>query len=546
MKTLLYRDEPVPLYEFYVPLTIRSKRRVVHSAGMKDVAQLSRRLVITGSAGMGKSTLLKHLFIDAIRTRTTIPIFIELRQLNNAQQDLVEFIVDTIQSNQVHIGKEYIEKGFESGKFTLMLDAYDELTIDLRENIRKSLFAFCTRYPQTPVIISSRPDDEFIAWQQFTEFSTQPLTRQQAVQLVTKLRFDPEVKKRFTEELVNSFYTDHESFASNPLLLTIMLITFSVNAAIPRKKHVFYEQVFQVLFNQHDATKEAGYRRQTATKMAVDDFQRVLAAFAVQTLIDHKLTFSRPSCIKYLATAKEMTGLTFEEEHFFTDLIKAVCLIVQDGIEFTYTHKQFQEYFTAEFINHTDPAMQKQLVSRSAPDLAPNDVLRLLFDMNPELVERLFILPGITKILKQVNYDGTVTDGCFVRFWQLQVKEIHWASGSMRFHTTGANILSFCSFVASCYNDRVAPPKPTKPTYEALKAVQTELQTIFSGEKEHVLSTKSLAEYPDLVRALKSYHLLGIDSLRYLVEVKGFIDARKTKRSNSLKHVLAARKAKPN
>ena len=66
----------------------------------------------------------------------------------------------------------------------------------------------------------------------------------------------------------------HESFASNPLLLNIMLLTYDNYADIPEKLHLFYSNAFETLYIKHDATK-GGYKREFKTKLSSDDFKRV-------------------------------------------------------------------------------------------------------------------------------------------------------------------------------------------------------------------------------------------------------------------------------
>lgn len=71
-----------------------------------------------------------------------------------------------------------------------------------------------------------------------------PLSRAQAVKLINIIEFDKAVKKKFLRKLKNDLYEKYQSFASRPLLLTMMLITFSYYAYISEKIHVFYDQYF--------------------------------------------------------------------------------------------------------------------------------------------------------------------------------------------------------------------------------------------------------------------------------------------------------------
>ena len=75
--------------------------------------------------------------------------------------------------------------------------------------------------------MTSRPIyDSFVSFSKFSVFDIKPLTKKQALALIDKLEFWDEIaKKSFMEALDNKLYYSHLQFASNPLLLTIMLMT---------------------------------------------------------------------------------------------------------------------------------------------------------------------------------------------------------------------------------------------------------------------------------------------------------------------------------
>ena len=66
---------------------------------------------------------------------------------------------------------------------------------------------------------------------------------------IKKLEFDEVVKDTFYKELDRTLYDKYESFASNPLLLNIMLLTFQKHASIPERLNDFYDEAFVTLFN---------------------------------------------------------------------------------------------------------------------------------------------------------------------------------------------------------------------------------------------------------------------------------------------------------
>ncbi len=63
-KSFLLRGEAVPLYNFYVPLHLGSHKQVFESPTLKEIQKISPFLIITGSAGCGKSMMMRHLLLQ--------------------------------------------------------------------------------------------------------------------------------------------------------------------------------------------------------------------------------------------------------------------------------------------------------------------------------------------------------------------------------------------------------------------------------------------------------------------------------------------------
>ncbi|MDT3498426.1 hypothetical protein NLU03_30115, partial [Bacillus toyonensis] len=74
--------QQIKVKEIYVPLTIYStekQEKVRIDEYKEDFSEQYKKVVIVDTAGMGKSTLMKIMFISAIEQNKGIPVFIELR-----------------------------------------------------------------------------------------------------------------------------------------------------------------------------------------------------------------------------------------------------------------------------------------------------------------------------------------------------------------------------------------------------------------------------------------------------------------------------------
>lgn len=544
-KTLLYSKTPVPLYSIYVPMDMKSDSKVIKSAGIQKVRATCRLMVVTGLAGSGKSTFLKHLFLDSIINATTVPILIELRRLNNLKQDLRELILDTIQLGKVKVQKEHMERALASGRLTLLLDAFDEVSADRRESVKNAIFAFRDDYPELHMLVTSRPDNEFVSWSQFHEYEAMKLSKQQALELVDKLDYDKDVKQRFIKELDRALYKQHESFLSNPLLLTIMLLTYHDNAEIPTKKHLFFSTAFQALFSQHDARKEdGGFKRHIKSGLAMDDFQKVLAAVSIQSFLEHEITFTQPRALQYISRAKDISNIAVSPPEFLEDLLKAVCLLMQDGVYYSFTHKQFQEYYTAYFLNQVPADKQEPLLRRIAPESAPNEVIKIFHELNPAVSERLYVLPLIDKILTKIQFDGRFDDELFCRYFCAIVSDVHFIAGkrghSIHGYTANEYILyEQVEFIRAAYIGQVSfVPRRRLSLSTASRAIIRE-RVSTSGDRGVVRVTfDSLLEDKELLKVFKLEGFLSLDQVKYLVDVRDFINHKLDKNEKSIDKLL--------
>src|SRR5690606_31158 len=75
----------------------------------------------------------------------------------------------------------------------------------------------------------------------------------------------------------------------------------------------------------------------------------------------------------------------------------------RDGLYITYSHRSFQEYFTAVFLTWYESPHKFQLLDSIARMGAYNNVMNLLYDINPELVEYNYLIPKLRDVNTKIN-----------------------------------------------------------------------------------------------------------------------------------------------
>ncbi len=289
----------------------------------------------------------------------------------------------------------------------MFLDGFDEVSYERRQRISNEIHKFVTKYGKNAVIVTSRPDPELESWPQFTVLKIAPLTLDQATALVAKLSFDENLKSSFIKDLKSDLFKKHKSFLSNPLLLSIMLLTYGENATIPTKLTVFYNQAYEALFDRHDAMK-GGYKRNRKTQLDIEDFAKLFTAFCVRSYHDRKLIFNKTEALSSIDEAQNLVNIHCNREQYLLDLVQSVCLLVEDGTQLTYAHRSFQEYFAARYIASAPSEQQERLINIYSDHVDTDNLIGMLYEMRPDIVEQHFILKNIDYVLNAIGYKKSI------------------------------------------------------------------------------------------------------------------------------------------
>lgn len=419
-KSFFIRHEPVDLYTYYVPTGIACGKVRISVPTFDNCLRATSRIILSGSGGSGKSVALRHLFLDCIQSKKYVPVLLELRDLNGSSTEITleDFINNTLDAFGFDTSGGYVRRAKEAGHFAFFFDGYDEVNLQLRKQLMTQISSLSKQFPQCPIFLSSRPDDILSGHEEFSIFGMCPLDLDSAVRLVEKLPFDEEIKSKFAVNLRENLFNRHKSFLSNPLLLSIMLLTYGENADIPSKLSIFYEQAYEALFQRHDAHK-GGYSRKRNTSLDIQDFSRVFALFSLQTYEKRMFKMSRTQALEFIERGRDRLEKNFKPDDYLSDLLSAACLLVEDGLEVAFSHRSFQEYFVALHISSAAPEIQKKLLHRYWRHMDSDSVVLLLLEINPDLIERELFLPLLGELFENIGATRNITIMHLMRYLRL-------------------------------------------------------------------------------------------------------------------------------
>jgi len=286
------------------------------------------------------------------------------------------------------------------------------MEVSVQENFSRKIQDFRDTYHLNNIALISRPFQFSKRFESFDIYKIKKLKREQAVSLISKINYDPDVKSQFIERLNKGLYSKHESFASNPLLLTIMLMTFSQYAEIPEKVHVFYQQAFEALYQRHDTTKGKVFHRKTYCSLSMFDFEKFFSFFCFISLLDNQISFTYEQINTYISkTMKFYKEISLKPDNFLNDSIQNICFLCNEGYEYLFIHRSFQEYFCAKFITTQLPEDKLEQVFRSFDEKnEARAMFELVYDIKPLIFEKYYILPTINKILTEKEKSKSIAE----------------------------------------------------------------------------------------------------------------------------------------
>jgi len=214
IKTLIYRYAPQDLYSFYECIGVSYDGKIIDTISINNLICNENKIIITGTGGMGKSILFKHLFLNAVEDTSLIPVLIEWRSFNSVDVNrisLLDAVYNSLSDNGFPLERKYFDYSMEKGGYIILLDGYDEVNRERHNKITQEIKSVCSKYTDNKYIVSSRPSEVFIGWNDFAEMKALSLTKEQAVSFIDKIQFDANAKAAFIKELENKLYENYKS-----------------------------------------------------------------------------------------------------------------------------------------------------------------------------------------------------------------------------------------------------------------------------------------------------------------------------------------------
>ncbi|MBW3527233.1 NACHT domain-containing protein [Shewanella sp. NKUCC05_KAH] len=348
VKTIWQIDKEVCLHDFYYPSKIQIDDTEIKVEGLNSFPE-NGKFIVQGTAGQGKSILMRYITGIELEKATTLPIFIELRKISE-KKSLTDLILDNLKEIGLDIDFTELDSLLSTGKCSLILDAFDEIPNALVHDTITTIESICNQHYNCCIIISSRPNSDIQKSAFFRVANLNELTPEDFEPLLNKLFFST---GNNTKNILNAIHSSESHVVeviTTPLLFTLLVIIYKSFNEIPNNLAEFYSKLFTVLCYRHDSTKP-GFKREFATGLTESQLSKLFDSFCFCCMKAKKSSLTKSEAVKLADEAIALSNSKIDNaELFLNDITKVTCLVVEEGFEYHFIHKSIREFHAAHYL----------------------------------------------------------------------------------------------------------------------------------------------------------------------------------------------------
>jgi len=358
---------------------------------IEEMLQTSKKTVVLGDPGTGKTTLLKYLTAICAEGRAEaelglkadggeplLPVFIPLREFADecGQRDQDYCLLDYFYTHArehllLHLPRGFFETALEVGRCLVCLDGLDEVwAVGGRKRVRDAVKALAARFPRGRYLVTSRIvgyEKAPLGGRDFIHHSVLPLTDEDIREFIGKWyaarERDPIQRKGRIKDLIDTIEREPriQSLARNPLLLTIIALVHRIEAELPHERVKLYDKCITALVDTWEEVKGLSieekkrpfyrYRRRLLERLAFELHTRAEQPGQVQTVKEGDLELTLTRFLmenRRMGFADDHDGAREEARAFIRLARGRTGLLVERGEGvFGFPHLTFQEYLAA-------------------------------------------------------------------------------------------------------------------------------------------------------------------------------------------------------
>lgn len=363
---LLSEYKRYPLSIAYVELEI-SNKITGKEIKLEKIFEKSKNVWISGEAGSGKTTLLQWIAVQTAEgsskingVRDCIPIVIHLRKGDCRHMSLKECINGVMKDSSYEIPEGWIEKVKESGRFLFLIDGFDEVSEQDRQEVLNWLQE-TDKKKRCKKIFTSRPQvKERPMEKDLLEIKILPMNLERirsfirywhSAVLEEQLRVDKGDATSITMELCEKIGMSDAllKLSSLPLLCAmICALHYRNEMHLPTNKRELYEECCKMLLEKRDEERSIV---QHQIKLSYEQKKIILAKLAYWMMKNNHVEISHEQAKRTIERAVDSMNICVAEkktEVVFKYLLERCGILREPETgKVDFLHRTFQEYLVA-------------------------------------------------------------------------------------------------------------------------------------------------------------------------------------------------------
>ena len=386
---VLGMSKPVPLTEVYTSVRILSAAEVKNFAGIEELeanfakgdrrrfwqptcemqagleaANSEQYLTVLGGPGIGKSTYLRKMGLEALRRENgeyehcLTPVFLELKKFRDPDLNIEAEIVREFQTCGFPYAEDFTRQALLGGTLLILFDGLDEVPTANLDVVIEAIGNFADCYSKNRFIASCRIAAYHNYFRRFTDVAIAEFDDEQIEQFIvnwfqSELDREVGIAAQCWELLQSEAYKAAKDLARTPLLLTYLCLVYDKTQSLPRHRSTLYGKALDIILEEWASEKRI--RREKIYEGLHGELEKeLLADIAYQSFERNELFFEKADLI---GTISGFISETLDVPPTLDGKSVLTAIEVQQGILveraeniYSFSHLTLQEYLTAQYI----------------------------------------------------------------------------------------------------------------------------------------------------------------------------------------------------
>ncbi|KAM3113313.1 NACHT domain-containing protein [Phormidesmis sp. 146-33] len=431
----LRMDNSLRLEEIYTDVQVldtRESRRFESPEGLKDlyleigrgfvfeqttrkegiaVANLEPRLMMLGSPGIGKSTFLRKVGLEALKWETgrfrheLLPVFVELKRFDATQTHIEKFIAEEFETCGFPNAEVFTQNLLKAGKLLILLDGLDEVPTDQVDRAIEQIGRLVDRYDKNHFIASCRIAAYKGGFPRFKDVTMANFSDSQMETFVCQwFRREPKIADQCWELLSSEDYKATKELGQTPLLLTLLCAVYNESQSLPKQRASLYGEALDVWLKKWASEKRIQHNP-IYQELSLELERILLSEIAYQSFAEDQLFLSKRELtdqIREFLMSNLNASKTLDAEKVLNAIeVQQGILVERARDAYSFSHLTFQEYLTAQYI--VDERQVETLVAEHLTDERWREVFFLVAGLSRNADDLLAAMKRETQ--KLINSD---------------------------------------------------------------------------------------------------------------------------------------------